>query len=153
MPKHAYEHPNVAMRNLPSLLISVTLLGGTAAASAQVAVVAASGSPIGNLTPDQAAALYLGKLDKLPGVGSVLLVDQAESAAVRDIFYSKATGKTPAQVKAIWTRLVFSGKAQLPKEAPNSAEVKKLLAAHPDAVGYIEKSAVDGSVKVLLSLD
>ena len=48
---------------------------------------------------------------------------------------------------------MFSGKAQMPKEAANPAEVKKLLDANPNAIGYLEKSAVDSSVKVLLSVE
>jgi hypothetical protein len=34
----------------------------------------------------------------------------------------------------------------------DSAAVKKAVAANPKAVGYIEKSAVDASVKVILPL-
>jgi ABC-type phosphate transport system substrate-binding protein len=49
---------------------------------------------------------------------------------------------------------VFSGKATPPKELlSSSADVKKFVAANPDAIGYIEKSAVDGSVKVVLTVD
>ena len=79
--------------------------------------------------------------------------DQAESSAIRDQFYNKVTGKQAAQVKAAWSRLVFSGKGTPPKELASSAEVKKFVAANPDAIGYIEKSAVDGSVKTVLTVD
>ena len=72
---------------------------------------------------------------------------------MRDAFYTKVTSKSAAQVKAAWSRLVFSGKATPPKEVGSSAEVKKLVASNQNAVGYIEKSAVDASVKVLLSVD
>jgi len=41
----------------------------------------------------------------------------------------------------------------LPKQLRDSAAVKKAVAADPKAVGYIEKSAVDASVKVALPLD
>lgn len=120
---------------------------------AQVAVVAGAQSAASPLSAEQVSALFLGKSDQLPGVGAVSLLDQPESAPVREQFYSKATGKSAAQVKAAWARLVFSGKATLPKELASSAEVKKALASNPKALGYIEKSAVDASVKVLLSLD
>jgi hypothetical protein len=48
---------------------------------------------------------------------------------------------------------VFSGKATPSKEMASSAEVKKFVAASPDAIGSIEKSAVDSSVKVVFSAD
>ena len=56
-------------------------------------------------------------------------------------------------MKAAWSRLVFSGKATPPKEMANSADMKKFVAGNPDAIGYIEKSAVDSSVKVVFSAD
>ena len=72
---------------------------------------------------------------------------------MREPFYTKATGKNAAQVKAIWARLAFSGKATPPKELPSAAEVKKHVAANADAIGYIDKASLDGSVKAVLTLD
>jgi ABC-type phosphate transport system substrate-binding protein len=76
-------------------------------------------------------------------------VDQSESAAVRTEFYKKVTDKDPSQVKSLWSKLVFTGKASMPKEVADSAAVKKAVAADPKAIGYIEKSAVDASVKAV----
>jgi ABC-type phosphate transport system substrate-binding protein len=138
------------------LLLTVSLgLGWACAlpAVAQVAVVVNPKSPATALSKDQAAALYLGRTSQLPGVGNAVLVDQAESNAVREQFYTKVADKSAAQVKAVWSRLSFSGKGTPPKELGSSAEVKKYLATNPDAVGYIEKSAVDDTVKVILSVD
>ena len=123
------------------------------ASGAQVAVVVGAHSAASALSTEQAAGLFLGKSDQLPGVGVALLLDQPESAAVRELFYTKVTGKSAAQVKAVWSRLVFSGKATPPKEIANSATVKKMVAANPNTVGYIEKSAIDSSVKVILTVD
>lgn len=79
--------------------------------------------------------------------------DQPEGSAVRADFYAKATGRDGPQVKATWSRLVFTGKAQLPKELPDAAAVKKAVAADPKAIGYIEKSALDSTVKAVLTLN
>jgi hypothetical protein len=43
-----------------------------------------------------------------------------------------------SQAKALWSKLVFTGKATMPKEVGSSAEVKKAVAANPKAMGYIE---------------
>jgi ABC-type phosphate transport system substrate-binding protein len=101
----------------------------------------------GPLTKDQVADLFLGKSQSLTPI------DQAEGSLLYAEFYRKATGRDVAQVKATWSRLVFSGKAQAPKQLPDSASVRKAVAADPKAVGYIEKSALDASVKPLLALD
>lgn len=141
------------MKKLKNTLLLVSGLMLSHAAIAQVVVVAGAQSSASTLTSEQVSALFLGKSDQLPGAGAVVLVDQPESAAVREQFYAKVTGKSAAQVKAAWARLVFSGKAALPKEVPNSNDVKKFVASNPKAIGYIEKSAVDSSVKVLLGVD
>lgn len=119
------------------------LLSGTA--RAQVAVVMAPGSS--PLTKEQVANLYLGRLIVLH------LLDLPEGNATRDTFYKKATEHDSAQVKATWSRLVFTGRGSPPKEVADAAAVKKAVAADPKAVGYIDKAAVDATVKVVLTLD
>lgn len=123
------------------------------AASAQVAVIVNPKSATASMTADQVSAIFLGKTSTLPSGATAAPADQSESAAIRETFYTKVTGKQSAQVKAAWSRLVFSGKGTPPKELASSAEVKKFVASNPDAIGYIEKSAVDASVKVVLSVD
>jgi ABC-type phosphate transport system substrate-binding protein len=135
-----------------SLLLALAMLLAPTA-FAQVAVVVGTKSAATALSAEQAAGLFLGKSDQLPGVGVALLLDQPDSNPTRELFYTKVAGKSAAQVKAAWSRLVFSGKGTPPKEIATSAEVKKLVATNSNAIGYIEKSAVDGSVKVLLSVD
>jgi hypothetical protein len=70
---------------------------------------------------------------------------------VRNEFYKKVADKEAAQARAVWAKLVFTGKATLPKEVAASADVKKAVAADPKAIGYIEKSAIDATVKVVLT--
>lgn len=139
--------------NLIRTLCGVALAALSVAAQAQVAVVVNPKSAAAAMTADQVAGIFLGKTATLPSGATAAPADQAEGSAVREQFYTKVAGKQSAQVKAAWSRLVFSGKATPPKELASSAEVKKFVAANPDAIGYIEKSAVDGSVKVVLTVD
>ncbi|MFG6440707.1 hypothetical protein [Roseateles sp. LKC17W] len=134
-------------------VIVAALLATGLAAQAQVVVVVNPKSALASMTADQVSSIFLGKTTTLPSGATAAPVDQAESAAVREQFYSKVTGKQSAQVKAAWSRLVFSGKGTPPKELGNSAEVKKFVAGNADAIGYIEKSALDGSVKAVLTVD
>jgi len=142
-------HSKITLQTL--LVIAGTL--GAAAASAQVAVIVNPKNSTTSMTADQVSSIFLGKSNTLPSGSTAALVDQADSAAVREQFYTKVTGKSAAQVKAAWSRLVFSGKATPPKEVGNSADVKKFVAGNPDAIGYVEKSAVDGTVKSVLTVD
>ncbi len=132
---------------------AVALLTLAQAASAQVAVIVNPKSSLASMTPEQAAAIFLGKTSTLPTGQTAVPADLPEATAARDMFYSKAAGKSSAQVKATWARLTFSGKATPPKEVPTAADVKKHVASNVDAIGYIEKSAVDSTVKVVLTVE
>lgn len=143
------------MKFKPTLqaLAAVGLLTLAQAASAQVAVIVNPKSPLATMTPEQVAAIFMGKSATLPSGQTAVPADLPEASAARDQFYSKAAGKSPSQVKATWARLTFSGKATPPKEVPTAADVKKHVAANVDAIGYIEKSAVDSTVKVVLTVE
>ncbi len=132
-------------KHLISSLCAAALSLAASLSHAQVAVVMAPGAA--PLTKDQVANVYLGRNADLKPV------DLPEASATRNTFYQKATDREAAQLKAVWARLVFSGKGQPPKEVADAAAVKKAVAADPKAIGYIDKAAVDGSVKVVLSLD
>jgi ABC-type phosphate transport system substrate-binding protein len=116
-----------------------------APALAEVVVVVNPKAPEASMTKDEVAQFFLGKSSAMTPV------DQPESAPIRAEFYKKVTDKDISQAKALWSKLVFTGKATMPKEVAGSAEVKKAVAANPKAIGYIEKSAVDATVKVVYS--
>jgi ABC-type phosphate transport system substrate-binding protein len=113
-------------------------------ASAEVVVVV-NPANADAVSKDQIANVFLGKSTAFAPI------DQADGSAVRGEFYKKVADKDAAQAKALWSKLVFTGKATPPKEVASSADVKKAIAANPKAIGYIEKSAVDASVKVVLT--
>jgi len=114
-------------------------------ANAEVVVVVNPQHAAASMSADQVADVFLGKSTSLSPV------DLPESSSVRGEFYQKVTGKDAAQVKAVWTRLIFTGKATPPKEVASSADVKKAVASDPKAIGYMEKGAVDSSVKVVFT--
>jgi ABC-type phosphate transport system substrate-binding protein len=131
------------MKHLIKTTVAATALGLALPAMADVVVVVNTRAAESSMTKDQVAQFFLGKSSAMSPV------DQPESAPVRAEFYKKVTDKDASQVKALWSKLVFTGKATMPKEAADSAAVKKMVASDPKAIGYIEKSAVDASVKVI----
>ncbi|HEY6925934.1 MAG TPA: hypothetical protein VI653_20810 [Steroidobacteraceae bacterium] len=133
------------MKKLVSFLITSQLAIAAAHAEGQVVVIC--NQAMSNVTRDQIADAFLGKSNTLKPL------DQPNSAPVKAVFYQKVSGHDLAQVKATWARLIFTGKAQPPKELPDAAAVKKAVAADPKALGYIDKSQVDSTVKVVLTLD
>ena len=127
-------------------LSAVTMACFAPSASAETVVIVSQKNPATRMFSEQASQFFLGK--------STLFtpVDQAEGSPIRADFYRKVADKDAAQVKALWPKLVFTGKGTPPKEYNGNAEVKKAVAADPKAIGYIDKSAVDDTVKVILTL-
>jgi ABC-type phosphate transport system substrate-binding protein len=121
-------------------------------ANAEVVVIVNPKNPATSLTTEQVAALYLGNATTFPSGGPVALADQPEAAGIRGNFYQKATGRSAAQVRATWARITFTGKGTPPKELKSEADVKAFVAADPKAIGYVDASALDGSVKAVLKL-
>jgi len=123
---------------------------GFSAVSADVVAVVSSKSPITTLSKSQLMDIFLGKRTSFPDGRSVVPIDQTEGSAVRDEFYSRIAGMSPAQVKAFWAKIIFTGRGQPPKTVATSLEAKKLLDANPNTISYIDQSLVDSSVRVVL---
>jgi hypothetical protein len=127
-------------------LLCATLVLASPAARAELVVIVsskASQAPAVELV----CQAYLGKT-KVPAP-----VNLPEKHAMRDEFYSKACKKDGAQVRSIWAKLLFTGSGTLPKEAETDGDMKKLVAADANRVGYIDKKDVDASVKVIATLN
>jgi ABC-type phosphate transport system substrate-binding protein len=129
------------MNKLLKTLLVGGLVLGAAAAQAEVVVIVSAKSTATTMTADEIAGIYLGKSKSMKPVDN--------ATPVRSQFYTKVAGKDEAQVKAIWSKLVFTGKATPPKELASNGDVVKAVSADPNAIGYVDKTAVDGSVKVV----
>lgn len=127
-----------------SLIAAIAALVLSVPAYAEVVVVVNPANTEA-VSKDQVANVFLGKSTAFTPI------DQSDGSAIRGEFYKKVADKDAAQTKALWSKLVFTGKATPPKEVASSADVKKAVAANPKGIGYIEKSAVDASVKVVLT--
>jgi hypothetical protein len=110
------------------------------ASASDIVVIVNPANPATAMTAAQASQFFLGKSPMFTPV------DLPENSPVRAEFYKRVAGKDLSEV-AIWSNWCFTGKATAPKEYQSAAEVKKAIAAILPESGYIEKSAVDSSVK------
>lgn len=132
---------------LKKVMLAAAFSSVAASASASdIVVIVNPANPATAMTAAQASQFFLGKSSMFTPV------DLPENSPVRADFYKKVAGKDLSEVKSIWSKLVFTGKAAAPKEYQSAAEVKKAIAANPTGIGYIEKSAVDSTVKVITTL-
>jgi ABC-type phosphate transport system substrate-binding protein len=127
----------------------LALVVSSGLAVADPVVVVSSKNLVKLLSKSEASDIFLGKTNRFPDGTQAIPIDQTEGTAGRDEFYAKFTGKSAAQVKAYWSKIIFTGRGQPPKEVANSNEVKKTIADNPNTIGYIDQSAVDASVRVV----
>jgi ABC-type phosphate transport system substrate-binding protein len=132
-------------------LIGLTCSLWFGAAQADVVVVVSAKSPITTLSKQQVTDIFLGKSVRFPDGSLAVPVDQTEGTAPRNDFYLQFTGKSAAQLRAHWSKIIFTGRGQPPKVISTSAELIKLLGRNPNAIGYIDEYMVDGTVKIVHS--
>ena len=132
---------------LVAIAVALSLSG--AVVKADVVAVVSARSPIIALDKSQVADIFLGKASRFPNGIQAAPIDQAEGSAVRDEFYGKVIGKTAAQIKAYWSKIIFTGRGQPPPSVSNDIEMKKRISENPIAIGYIDRSLVDASVRVV----
>jgi len=93
--------------------------------------------------------IFLGKAKSLPGGTKVIPVNLERGSATREEFNEKVLGKSGSQLKSYWSRLVFTGKAQPPKDTGTDKDVIDLIKSNPNIIGYVSADKVTADVKVL----
>lgn len=141
--------PLVNRVGLVAIGVALSLNAGGAVAD-MVAVVSTK-NPVTALSKNQVMDIFLGKTSRFPDGSQAVPIDQVEGAAARDAFYASFASKSPAQLKAHWSKIIFTGRGQPPPEVANSVEVRKFIVDNPNAIGYIEQEMVGGSVRALLT--
>jgi ABC-type phosphate transport system substrate-binding protein len=130
-------------------LLSYAMVAAAPAAAEDIVAVVSTKSEVTTLTSTELADIFLGKQTRFPNGIPALPIDQAEGDEVRDEFYKRFAGRSPAQLKAYWSKLIFTGKGQPPREASTVEKLRKAVAGHPRAIGYMWRSEVDPSVRIV----
>lgn len=136
---------------LPKDFVTTLLMMALTAAPAMADVVAvvSSRSAVTALSNSQIADIFLGKSARFPDGSPAVPFDQIEGSAIRDEFYGKVVGKTAAQIKVYWSRILFTGRGRPPPTVSDSIEMKRRITENRAAIGYIDRSLVDDSVRVV----
>ena len=130
-------------------LVSLALILACPTVEADVVAVVSSKSAVTALTKSQVADLFLGRSIRFPGGMQAVPIDRDEGTRAREEFYAAFTGKSPAQVKSYWAKMIFTGRGQPPRSVASDAEVRKILEANPQAIAYVERGALDSGLRVL----
>jgi ABC-type phosphate transport system substrate-binding protein len=130
---------------MPSILIAVLFAASGSAVAGVVAIVNKA-----NSVADKAT---IGKLYTLEAKswsdGAPAKLYDLSGENEREEFCMAYTGKSAGAIKSIWAKAVFTGRAVPPRVLNSDADVKNEVAKDKNAVGYVNESSVDESVRVI----
>jgi hypothetical protein len=133
-----------------ALCITIATLGlatASPAIAADFKLVANPSVKASDISIDNLRDVFLGNRMSLPGSGSVEPV-LARAGAAHEVFL-KSLGKTDAGLLTYYRRLVFTGKAAMPKICGSDAEVIEYVAKTKGAIGYVSAEAKAPGTKAL----
>jgi ABC-type phosphate transport system substrate-binding protein len=137
---------------IATLAAGLALLLAAPAAVAQVAIIAHPSVKAAGVSTTELSEIYMDQTDRLSDGSRVEPVDQAEGSDIRAKFYRDALDRSERQMKAYWSKRMFTGKGRPPRALPNDEAVLEFVGSTPGAIGYIDGGRVNDSVKILLIL-
>jgi len=135
------------MKRLITLVLCSLMFISPAVVAEVVVIVGAANA--NSVAGSDVSRIFLGKLKKFGDGSSVTPVNLAAGSPVREAFEKNALGKSSSQIKAYWSKQVFSGKGKPPKELGSDADVINFVSSNPGAIGYVDAGSVNDSVKVI----
>jgi ABC-type phosphate transport system substrate-binding protein len=130
------------------VLLGALILSVSTVSFAEISVVVNSANAA-NIGDSDMSRIFLGKIKKFSTGDKVTLVNLKYNHETRNEFEEKVLKKSASQVKAYWSKLMFSGKGKPPKELASDKDIIAFVAANPGALGYVSSASVDDSVKVI----
>ena len=114
-------------------------------------VVIVNPSNTAEITKDDVTRLFLGKKSKFSSGKKAVPIYLATGHSARDKFNKKALGKSSSQLKAYWSKLIFTGKGTPPDALGSVEDVIKMVAGEAGAIAYIDADKVTDEVKVVVT--
>ena len=137
------------MRTLKLLLLGLLAFGPLASAWADLVVVTNPKSGIDRMSREEVVFVFLGRWRQLPSGIAAVPIDLPIDSPERAAFYRQLVSKSQSEIKAYWSRLMFSGGARPPISPDSREEQIRILASTPGAIGYLDRSAVDNRMKIV----
>lgn len=141
------------MKNLPRAIattgFALMLNLIAVAAHAEVVVVVSSQNPVETLSRTELTDIYLGRAQRWPNGEPVVPIDQNERVPAYEEFYRQYLERSPAQVKAHWSKLIFTGRGRPPRNVENGEAMAELIADNPNAIGYIDSELVNDRLQMV----
>jgi len=145
------------LRFLPYPLLSAILgicsLRPEALLAQQVAIIVNKSNEVGDLNLDQVKKIFLGDKSTWPNGRRISVLARPSGQAERDVVLKQIYRMADSEYNKYFMQAAFTGRiAAPPKETASSADMKRLVAENPGAIGYIKKEEADDSVKTVLTI-
>ncbi len=113
-------------------------------AHAEVAVIVNPAYQGDRLSSGLVRSIYLGENRSLTPV------EQATGSIDRQAFLEGVVEMNESRFKRHWSKLIFSGRGRPPNNLSSQKAVLSWVASNPIAIGYVDSTLVNSSVKVVL---
>ncbi|NRA55885.1 MAG: phosphate ABC transporter substrate-binding protein [Gammaproteobacteria bacterium] len=130
------------------LILAATALFNSTVAQAEVAVIVNKANASAITTSD-ASRIFLGKIKSFANGNKIVPVNLPASSPARSEFEQKALKKSASQLKAFWSKQIFTGKGKPPKDLGSETDVINFVANNANGIGYVDAAQVTDSVKVI----
>lgn len=102
------------------------------------------------LSDTEVKNLFTGRQKSFADGSPAIVLNLVSGNETQTTFNAKVLGRSDAQLKAYWSKVMFTGKGNPPKEV-DPAEMLKLVAENPSTVGVIDSSQVTSAVRTVIS--
>lgn len=137
------------------LLFALAVMLGNASFAAEqndtieLVIVVNAKSAITRLNKKDVVDIYMGRFNTFPDGSSAAPIDSPDGSDEKKLFYQRLVGKDERKIKAYWSRLLFSGRAQPPIKAESETTVLELIRQTQGAIAYIPTSDVTSEMKIV----
>ena len=93
--------------------------------------------------------IFMGRSRSLPDGRRVVPLDLGEGSILRDRFYQEVLERSPAQVRAHWARLLFTGRGSPPRSVDSLDEVLLAMKQNPQSIAYLPRRVLTPALAVV----
>lgn len=134
------------VRTMPVMLVLFCL--ASSASAAGYMVIANKSVEASVLSKAELQAIFLGEKVKWDNRKYIKIVLLEEPETIKE-FLQNIVNKTPSQYDNHWSKLVFTGKANMPQTFSDKARLVEFVAGKPGSIGFVPAGQAGDSVKVI----
>ena len=96
--------------------------------------------------------IYLNKLSRFSNGDRVIPLSRPKGSDITKVFSQRLLKKKPAQLRAYWAKLIFTGRGKPPKEIKSDQKVIELVSENPEYIGFVSRKVNTDKVRVVIEL-